>query len=235
MRLNLSQYAFVEIPDELPLTANNKLNVIFQYRWHAAAPPDKSKYVKALVIYGDHPGLNAGNAGELCDYNFVNKSIEKLLTHTKCDLGKVGFSAFSGGGIALYNLFKNKNKLICLPDGIILSDAGYGGRPVVPVWKDIAKEYINESSKRFVLLHTRSLEKDFTSTTKTANSLIKELGIENNTVKTEESDFWKDWNFRPSNITISGGIIILDAPQATHLDAGKIVPQLWDSFLIDWF
>lgn len=237
-RINLSQHAFIDLPDELPLTSEGKLNIIFQYRWHAAAvPSEKVKLVKAVVVYGEYAGLNAGESGELGSADFVNKSVDRILTETKAPMGKLGFSAYSGGGIALYNLFKRKDSLVVHPpDAIILSDAGYGGKAVIPVWAPLAKEYLDIADKRFVLLHTRSLEASFDSTTKTANALLKACGVENDAAVAVVPDleFWNDWHFKPDVWTQKGSLIVLDTT-ATHADAGKIVPQLWDSFLSDWY
>lgn len=231
MRLNLSQYAFVEIPDELPLTANNKLNIIFQYRWHAAAPPDKSN-IKAVYVYADHPGLNSGNPGELGSIEFINKSLDKILDKTKAELGKTVLSAYSGGGLAFYHLFKSN---IHKTDAIIMSDANYGGVPTLRSWKLMAEKYVNSTEQKFVLFHTRSLEKSFDSTTKTANLLIKSLDMESYVIPINESDeFWKDWYVKPTNWAVKGGLTILDSEKATHADAGKLVPTILNSFLAEW-
>jgi hypothetical protein len=231
MRLNLSQHAFAEIPDELPLTANNKLNIIFQYRWHAAAPPDKSN-IKAVYIYADHPELNSGNPGELGSVEFINKSLDKILDKTKAELGRVGLSAYSGGGLGLYHLFKCNIRKV---DAIIMSDANYGGKPTLASWKLMSEKYIDSTEQKFVLFHTRSLAKSFDSTTITANLLIKSLDMESYVIPINESDdFWKDWYVKPTNWAVNGGLTILDSEKATHADAGKLVPSLLNSFLIDW-
>lgn len=232
MRLNLSQYAFVEIPDELPLTANNKLNIIFQYRWHAAAPPDKSN-IKAVYVYADHPGLNSGNPGELGSIEFINKSLDKILDKTKAELGKVGLAAYSGGGLGLYHLFKDKNKFISLPDAIVSSDATYGGNAVIKIWSEMAKDYTDSEQKIFIILHTRSLENNFDSTTKTTNGIIKNLNINNYVVNIDDDAYWAGWPSKPKKWVQKGGLIILDT-NLTHSEAGKIVPVIFNSFLIDW-
>lgn len=234
-RISLSRHLFVDLPDDLPLTQEGRVNIIFQYRWHAAAVPSEKTSIKAVVVYGEHPGLNSGVCGELGSVDFINKSIDKILTETGAPLGKLGFSAYSGGGIGLYNLFKNKNKLMIYPpDAVMLSDATYGGKPVLPVWSALATDYLTEVYKRFVLLHTRSLENRFDSTTRTAVGLIKSCGIESATVPAQDSGFWDDWFFKPTTWTQKGGLVILDTV-ASHADAGKIVPQLWNSFLSDWY
>lgn len=236
-RLNLSAHAFIELPDELPLTDDGKLNIMFQYRWHAAGKPSELSRIKTVVVYGEHPGLNGGVAGELGTADFVNKAVDKILEETKAPLGKLGFSAYSGGGIALYHLFKQKDKLLVHPpDAVILSDANYGGRAVLPVWTPLAKEYLGIADKKFVLLHTRSLEARFDSTTKTAKGLIKDLGIENAEVSCKDVSplFWDGWHFVPNTWTQKGSLVVLDT-DASHGDAGKIVPYLWNSFLSDWF
>lgn len=227
MRLNLSQHSFVDIPEELPLV-NNKLNIVFQYRWHAAAPPDKSN-IKAVYIYADHPGLNTGNVAELGKVDFINKSIDKILEKTGVEPGEITLSAYSGGGIAFYHLFKSNIR----KTNVIMSDAGYGGKATIPVWKSMIEKYIDSTDKKFVLLHTRSLEKSFDSTTTTANLLIKALDMENYVIPiNEDDDIWKDWYVKPTNWAIKGGLTILDAKNATHADAGKLVPAILNSFLI---
>lgn len=238
-RLNLSQHAFVDLPDPLPLTDEGKLNIMFQYRWSASAKPsEKSKYVKAVVVYAEHEQFNTGGSGELGTADFINKSIEKILKETGTELDKWGCSSYSGGGLGFYNLFKNKDKLISLPDGVILSDSTYGGLAVIKTWSELAIEYLGDTLKRFVLLHTRSLEEQFSSTTKTANAIIKDLKILDNKVNLDEindnPDFWKDWPSKPTTWTQKGGVIILDT-NLTHGEAGKIVPTLWDCFLTNWY
>lgn len=230
MRINLSQHSFVEIPDELP-TVNNKLNIIFQYRWHIAAPPDKSN-IKAVYVYADHPGLNTGDVGELGRVDYINKSIDKILDTTKVELGKVGLSAYSGGGLGFYHLFKANIRKV---DAIIMSDANYGGHPTGETWKLMAEKYTDSIEQKFVLFHTRSLEKSFDSTTTTANLLIKALNLDSYVIPINENDdVWKEWYVKPTNWAVKGGLTILDSEKATHADAGKLVPTLLNSFLYNW-
>ncbi len=237
-RINLSKHAFIELPDELPLNSDGNLNIIFQYRWLSSAKPSEYTSIKTVVVYADHPGLNAGNAGELGTADFINKSVEKILTETKAELGKVAASAYSGGGIALYNLFKQYNKLAYMPlNAIILSDATYGGKAVLPVWESIASKYLDSADNKFILLHTRSLEANFDSTTKTAKGLARRLGFDGFPARIDPhdtSEFWVKWPNKPQEWTQKGGLVILDS-NMTHTDAGKIVPVLWDSFLSDWY
>lgn len=229
-RINLSKHAYVDIPDELPLV-DNKLNIMFQYRWHAAAPPDKSN-LKAVIVYADSPGLNSGASGELGTPDFIYKSIDKITKRANAELGKWGISAYSGGGIAFYHLFRNNlNK----PNAIIMSDADYGGKATLSAWKSMAEQYVDSADDWFVMFHTHSLEARFDSTAKTANELIKSLGIGGATTEIDSKvPFWQDWHVKPAKWTQKGGLIILDAPEATHADAGKLVPTLLNSFLTNW-
>lgn len=214
-RINLSKNTFAEIPDSFVPT--EKINIIFQYRWLSSAKPENSG-INAIYVYADSAGLNSGQADELGDPEYVNRTVEKLLGKYNAELDKLVFCAYSGGGLAFWKLFQKKDKIKYKIDLIIMSDANYGGKVTAPVWAELSKEAMH-GFITFVMLHTRSLEKQFNSTTKTAVETIKLI---------EQSYAAPSDNlsgFTPIQTVEIGGLNIIDL-DVSHQEAGKLVPAL---------
>jgi hypothetical protein len=231
-KLNLSKNTSAYIPDD-PFFHDDSFNIVFQYRWMASASPQIS-HICSVIVFGDAAGLNSGNPEELGDPNYVNKAVIKITEHLKkkrpnAKLKKLGFSAYSGGGIAIYNLLKKKDKFAKFPDAFVLSDANYGGKATEPVWTGLAKDALDNKTK-LVLLHTPSLGASFSSTTQTTKCMLKSLGLDYSPLKPESFPYW---NVKPTKGVLNDNLIILSI-DGSHGDAGRVVPHMWDTFLVDW-
>lgn len=231
-RLNLSKNTSAVIPDD-PFFHDDTFNVVFQYRWMASASPELS-HICSVIVFGDSAGLNSGNPEELGDPEYVNKAIEKITEHLRkkrpnARLKKLGFSAYSGGGIAIYNLIKKKEKFKKFPDAFVLSDANYGGKATEPVWTDLANEAL-KGNTRLVLLHTQSLSSSFSSTYQTTKHMMKSLNLEYENLHPNQFSYW---NIKPDKGVLRKNLTILST-EGSHGDAGKAVPHMWNSYLDDW-
>lgn len=232
IKFNISRHSFAVIPDDV-VNPDNSVNIMFQYRWMASAPPEKAG-IKTVIVYADSIGFNTGAADELFSPNYFEDAVDKILINLSnknynVKLGKFGISAFSGGGIALYNVFKKKNKLFQLPHDLIISDANYGGKATADVWTEVAKEAIN-TEMQFVLLYTQSLSTQFSSTTQTTKHMIKSLGLDNRWEDTSGFAEFDDWNLKPIKGIKEKNLIILET-DASHGEAGKCLPHMWKTYL----
>lgn len=228
-RLIISKNTFAMIPDNI----EDEIPLMFQYRWSTKGHPDKSQ-IKAVVVYGDSPNLNAGGSDELGEPSYVNKTIEKIRLEIQkinpnAKISKYGFSAYSGGGIALYNLFKKRDKLVEQPGIIIASDANYGGKATAPVWTDLAKSAIKNDLK-LIILHTQSLASQGSSTTQTTKHMLKTLGLENKYEDVSDFPEFEDWPAKPFRGVRENDLYILET-KADHAKAGHTIPFMWNRTL----
>lgn len=241
-RLVLNNQAAAHFPEN-PVAPDGTVNVMFQFRWSSGASPMNAG-INTVIVQGDAKGLGGGEgAKQLGSPQFINDTIKKILDHLKPNypnvkLGKLGFSAFSGGYGPIWWALKHKDQLIKQPDIVIVADGIHhgvssGSKGMQP-WVDYAQEAAKDPSKKFVVLHTAVDPQKYPSTTQTANYMLDNLGMQRREVA---SNLYKNWNVAPKSVATKGGFTVMEIPgadKAAHTAAGKALPHLWNTYMADW-
>jgi hypothetical protein len=186
----------------------------------------------AVVITAEAVGKgdNKGSAmlvNQFASSNKVNEMINTVLNYLKKQFpqkdvkrGKLIISGFSGGGAVVARLAAEKNNIKGGIDGIIINDGLHseiGSEPLNAI-VDFAKEAKKDPSKKFKIMHT-AIKPGYTSTTETADYILKSLGLER--VKPSQQEEYNQFGFIPASVAKDGGVEIIqmyDKPAPYYVD-----------------
>lgn len=199
-----------------PIKSDGSVDIMFQFRGGTQEIISKSG-LNAVIVVAEAGGVGgAQNKLAYGNAQFVNSTIKAILDNLResnenVKIGKLGFSAWSGGYAAIHSILQEKGMLIKQPDAITLFDGMHhsieGTRTVDPqkmkVWIDFANKAKQDPNIKFIVLHSSISPTDYTSTTQTANYLAQQTGLNKQKVK--------NWNgrFKPYAEAKSGGLDII--------------------------
>jgi len=230
-----------------PFGPNGEVNIMFQFRWVGStdlkkAPPSTAG-INTVIVYADGKGLGGGkSAYVLGNPKFINNAVSTIINKLKQEnpnakLGKLGFSSFSGGYGPTSVALGKVDQLVKEPDAVIVADGMHhstrnnsaGMKP----WVNYARKASKDPNKKFVVMHTGVKPQSFTSTTQTANYLLKSLDMQR---KEMNPELFR-WNVAPKSGASKGGFHVYEIPGGdgnAHITAGRSLPYMWRSFLGDW-
>lgn len=171
--------------------------------------------VNAVVITAEAGGLGSKeNQSQFGNASFINKAVGMVLGSLKkkypeknIHRGKLVVSGFSGGGGAIAGLLTQRQQVTGGIDGVIIND-GLHANPGTPAMNAVL-EYAKEAEKnpdkaKFSLIHTAVNPGKYISTSKTADYLLQELGLERQKLEGE----WNGVGPKPSSQAQRGGVKI---------------------------
>ncbi len=185
----------------------------------------------AVVITAEAVGKgdNKGSAmlvNQFASSGKVNEMVGTVLNYLKKQFpdkeikrGKLIISGFSGGGAVVARLAAEQANIKGGIDGIIINDGLHseiGSKPLDAI-VEFARQAQKDPSKKFKIIHT-AIKPGYTSTTETADHILKQLGIERQ--KTDSKNF-KDYGFEPASVAQDGGVEIIqmyDKPAPYYVD-----------------
>lgn len=174
----------------------------------------------AVIITAEAVGKgdNKGSAmlvNQFASSNKVNEMVGQVLNHLRKQFpdkdikrGKLIISGFSGGGAVVARLAAEKNNIKGGIDGIIINDGLHseiGSEPLNAI-VDFAKEATKDPNKKFKIIHT-AIKPGYTSTTETADYILKNLGLER--IKPQDKEKYLSYGFEPASIAEKGGVEII--------------------------
>lgn len=183
-----------------PVKPDKSVDIMFQFR--GGSPKLFAQAgINAIIVMADAGGIGGGPSRKAFgSANFVNTTINSILkyvsdkTGENIKLGKLGFSAWSGGYDPVHGIMQDHysgKKLIKQPDYVGLFDGMHHsvqqGSPAMQVWEQLAND-AKKGSSQFVITHTAVDPGKYPSTTATANYLLNNLGVQRQTVNTPKSN-----------------------------------------------
>jgi len=193
--------------------------------------------INAAVVTAEAVGPQSQNMGStLLEQQFgsaqkINELVDKTISYLQAQnpskhvyRKRLIISAFSGGGGPAGTIISQRNQIKGGLDGVIFNDALHTeiGSAKMKSIVDFAKECLNDPRKTFKDLHTRIVpwsEKlgRYTSTTETANHILNELGMSEQTPTNIDPKF----DFNPTAVAKKGGVEIIsmyDKPAPYYVD-----------------
>jgi hypothetical protein len=181
--------------------------------------------INAAVVAAEAVGPQSKNMGSsLLEQQFgsaqrINDIVDKTLADLqkkypdkKLKRGKLIISGFSGGGGAISKLMTQRDQIKGGVDGIIINDGLHTkvNSPAMKALVDFAKEAEKDPSKKFKILHTAIIPWSkqlgrYTSTTETADHILRELGL----TKEQAKDIDPSFDFKPISEAKKGGVEIV--------------------------
>lgn len=254
--LNLGSGVSVIMPAN-PVQSDGSVNIMFQFRGGSSGLISKAG-VNTVVVMADAGGIGGGPSRNLYgSTNFVNQSISSILKYVGSQigkpvkLGKLGFSAWSGGYDPIHGILSENYggaPLIKAPDYVGLFDGlHHSTKPnssAMKTWERLAQEAENGNTK-FVITHTAVDPGKYPSTTDTTNYLLQNLNLKrqpvNNwagqfsikpTSKAEKGNFSVYQLYdKPQPYTINGRTNIPGTSGYQHIEALRGMPDFWPK---DW-
>lgn len=186
----------IMVPAE-PIKPDGSVDIMFQFRGGNISQYEKAG-VNAVVVLADSDKPKEFNS------SFVNTAVDKILAKLKevsgknVKLGKLGFSAFSGGAQAVSNILRSGG-IVKKPDFVYIADGAHGGEDV---WSKLADE-AEKGQTKFILTHTAIVPDGFKSTTEVAEDLLKSRGLSRQPVTN-----WKS-GLKPESVAQKGNFKVV--------------------------